>query len=58
MENRLLRQKLDLYIRHCFRGQRNEGLDNNQLELLFQGLPNVMIFCSITRFILSGALLH
>jgi regulator of replication initiation timing len=26
-ENRLLRQKLDQYIRHYFGGQRNEGLD-------------------------------
>ena len=42
MENRLLRQKLDQYIRHYFGGQRNEGLDKNQLELLLQGLPNVI----------------
>ena len=41
-ENRLLRQKLDQYIRHYFGGQRNEGLDKNQLELLLQGLPNVI----------------
>ncbi len=40
-ENRLLRQKLDQYIRHYFGGQRNEGLDKHQLELL-QGLPNVI----------------
>ena len=26
-ENRLLRQKLDQYIRHYFGGQRNEALD-------------------------------
>ena len=39
IENRLLRQKLDQYIRHYFGGQRNEGLDKNQLELLLQGLP-------------------
>ena len=42
MENRLLRQKLDQYIRHYFGGQRNEGLDKHQLELLQQGLPNVI----------------
>src|SRR5277367_5147689 len=42
-ENRLLRQKLDRYIRHYFGGQRNEGLDKNQLELLLQGLPNVIV---------------
>jgi transposase len=41
-ENRMLRQKLDLYIRHYFGGQRNEGLDKHQLELLLQGLPNVI----------------
>src|ERR1700691_2888016 len=41
-ENRLLRQKLDHYIRHHFGGQRNEGLDKQQLELLLQGLPNVI----------------
>jgi hypothetical protein len=43
MENRLLRQKLDQYIRHYFGGRRNEGLDKNQLELLLQGLPNVIV---------------
>lgn len=42
LENRLLRQKLDQYIRHYFGGQRNEGLDKHQLELLLQGLPNVI----------------
>jgi transposase len=41
-ENRLLRQKLDQYIRHYYGGQRNEGLDKHQLELLLQGLPNVI----------------
>jgi transposase len=41
-ENRLLRQKLDQYIRHYFGGQRNEGLDKHQLELLLQSLPNVI----------------
>jgi transposase len=41
-ENRLLRQKLDHFIRHYFGGQRNEGLDKHQLELLFQGLANVV----------------
>ena len=42
LENRLLRQKLEQYIRHYFGGQRNEGLDKHQLELLLQGLPNVI----------------
>ena len=41
-ENRMLHQKLDLYIRHYFGGQRNEGLDKHQLELLLQGLLNVI----------------
>jgi len=41
-ENRLLRQKLDHYIRHYFGGSRNEGLDKHQLELLLQGLPKVI----------------
>src|SRR5277367_3462205 len=41
-DNRILRQKLDQYIRHYFGGQRNEGLDKQQLELLLQGLPNVI----------------
>src|SRR5271170_2791349 len=41
-ENRLLRQKLGQYIRNHFGGQRNEGLDKHQLELLLQGLPNIV----------------
>ena len=42
MENRLLRQKLDHFIRHYFGGQRNEGLDKAQLEMLLAGLPEVI----------------
>jgi transposase len=42
VENRLLRQKLDQYIRHYFGGQRNEALDKAQLELLLAGLTNVI----------------
>jgi hypothetical protein len=41
-ENRLLRQKLDQYIRHYFGGQRNEGLNQHQMEMLLQGLPKVI----------------
>jgi len=41
-ENRLLRQKLDQYIRHYFGGRRNEALDKAQLELLLAGLSNVI----------------
>jgi hypothetical protein len=44
----LLGQKLDQYIRHYFGGQRNEGLDKHQLELLLQGLPNVIALPSVT----------
>ncbi len=42
VENRLLRQKLDQYIRHYFGGQRNEALDKAQLELLLAGLSKVI----------------
>jgi transposase len=41
-ENELLRRKVDHYIRYYFGGQRNESLDKHQLELLLQGLPNVV----------------
>ena len=41
-ENDLLRRKLDHYIRYYFGGQRSETLDQHQLELLLQGLPNVV----------------
>ena len=41
-ENDLLRRKLDHYIRYYFGGQRSETLDKHQLELLLQGLPNVV----------------
>ncbi len=41
-ENRLLRQKLDCFIRHYFGGQHNEGLDRHQMELLLQGLANIV----------------
>jgi regulator of replication initiation timing len=41
-ENQLLRQRLDQFIRHYFGGRHNEGLDRRQLELLLQGLPNVV----------------
>jgi hypothetical protein len=41
-ENQLLRQKLEHYIRHYFGGRRNESLSAQQLELLLQGLPNLI----------------
>lgn len=37
-ENKLLRQKLDLFLKRYFGGAKNEGLDARQLELLLAGL--------------------
>ena len=42
-ENQLLRQKLDQYIRSYLGGTRNESLDRQQLELLLQGLPAMVV---------------
>ncbi len=38
IENKLLRQKLDLFLKRYFGGTKNEGLDPKQLELLLAGL--------------------
>ncbi len=38
IENKLLRQKLELFLKRYFGGTRNEGLDPKQLELLLAGL--------------------
>src|SRR5580698_6639131 len=38
IENQLLRQKLDLFLKRYFGGTKNEGLDPKQLELLLAGL--------------------
>lgn len=38
VENKLLRQKLDLFLKRYFGGTKNEGLDPKQLELLLAGL--------------------
>jgi transposase len=38
VENQLLRQKLDLFLRRYFGGTKNESLDRAQLELLLAGL--------------------
>jgi transposase len=38
VENQLLRQKLEAFIRRYFGGAKNEQLDPNQLELLLAGL--------------------
>jgi transposase len=48
-ENQLLRQKLEHYIRHYFGGRHNEGLDRHQMELLLQGLSNVIKPVSVAR---------
>jgi len=37
-ENKLLRQKLELFLKRYFGGTKNEGLDAQQLELLLAGL--------------------
>jgi transposase len=38
VENKLLRQKLDLFLKRYFGGSKNESLDPKQLELLLAGL--------------------
>ena len=38
MENKLLRQKLELFLKRYFGGTKNEGWDPKQLELLLAGL--------------------
>ena len=40
-ENKLLRQKLEFFIKRYFGGTKNEGLDRQQLELLLAGLEIV-----------------
>lgn len=40
-ENKLLRQKLDLFLARYFGGTRNESLDPKQLELLLAGLQTL-----------------
>jgi transposase len=42
IENKLLRQKLDLFLKRYFGGAKNEALDPKQLELLLAGLEAVM----------------
>jgi hypothetical protein len=37
-ENKLLRQKLELFLKRYFGGTKNESLDPKQLELLLAGL--------------------
>ena len=38
VENKLLRQRLELFLKRYFGGTKNEGLDPRQLELLLAGL--------------------
>jgi len=42
LENKLLRQKLDLFLKRYFGGSKNESLDPKQLELLLAGLEALM----------------
>lgn len=41
VENRLLRQKLEHFIKRYFGASRNEGLDIKQMELLLAGLQSL-----------------
>jgi transposase len=41
-ENKLLRQKLELFLKRYFGGTKNEGLDPKQLELLLAGLATMI----------------
>ena len=38
VENKLLRQRLELFLKRYFGGTKNESLDPKQLELLLAGL--------------------
>jgi transposase len=42
IENKLLRQKLELFLKRYFGGTKNEGLDPKQLELLLAGLAAII----------------
>jgi transposase len=42
IENKLLRQKLELFLKRYFGGTKNEGLDPKQLELLLAGLETMI----------------
>src|ERR1700721_1207494 len=43
VENKLLRQKLELFFKRYFGGTKNEGLDARQLELLLAGLEALVM---------------
>jgi transposase len=43
IENKLLRQKLELFLKRYFGGTKNEGLDPKQLELLLAGLEAMIV---------------
>jgi len=42
-ENKLLRQKLELFLKRYFGGTKNESLDPKQLELLLAGLAALSV---------------
>jgi transposase len=48
IENKLLRQKLELFLKRYFGGSKNEGLDPKQLELLLAGLEAAIAPASVT----------
>lgn len=49
VENKLLRQKLEQFLKRYFGGTKNEGLDPKQLELLLAGLAAVTTAAAVTE---------
>ena len=49
IENKLLRQKLELFLKRYFGGTQNEGLDPKQLELLLVGLAAMTTGASVAE---------
>jgi transposase len=49
IENKLLRQKLELFLKRYFGGTKNEGLDPKQLELLLAGLTALTTSAPVTE---------
>jgi transposase len=55
VENRLLRQKLEHFIKRYFGASRNEGLDIKQMELLLAGLQSLGATAPVTHAKAPGA---
>ena len=49
VENKLLRQKLELFLKRYFGGTKNESLDPKQLELLLAGLEALKAPAPVTE---------